>query len=90
MTNREKEIWLEGHWCGLAAGAITEMCGGTPISNELFLELMKKAIRSPRTLDERTANSMYDLWKSEAYERLVEEYEDEQRLEATPAEDSQD
>ena len=89
MTDREKEIWLEGHYSGLAAAAIMMMAAEGVIGedNDSFVEAFKITLRDDkhRHLDEETTNTMYNLWRSERYERLVEEYCDGEGIEETPA-----
>ena len=91
MPNREKEIWIEGHFVGLICATVASMVddGVVGADNDSFRDAVKIAIRNaPNTLGTKTTDAMYDLWKSERYERLVEEYLDEQGLEATTGEDS--
>ena len=89
MTDREKELWLEGHYAGLAAAAIMMMAAEGVIGedNDSFVEAFKITLRDDkhRLLDEETTNLMYNLWRSERYERLVEEYCDGEGIEETPA-----
>lgn len=85
----EKEIWLEGHYSGLAAAAIMMLAqeGVIGEDNDSFVEAFKVTLRDDkhRLLDEETSNTMYNLWRSERYEKLVEEYFDGEGIEETPA-----
>lgn len=82
--DREKAIWMEGHFAGLAAAAIMQMAesGIIGADNDSFIEAFKltlsKSGMEARKLADMPAEAMYDIWRGARYERLVEEYCDEQ------------
>lgn len=78
MIDREKQIWLEGHYSGLAAATVVGLIesGALPADDGVFQEAFKTAIRDAewKLLADGAVDKMYDVWRSERYERLVEEY----------------